>query len=470
MVIETKKLQEVSSSRRQLFEKARGAIAQKNYAYAFQMLRELLSAEPGLFEARMVLRQAQLERVDNKVSQVRQFTARLKTFPSVNMKGPGLLKKGKVAEALDVAEQAMEHDPTLMPTINFLAKAAQEAGLINVAVNTLEIGVRFNPKNVQGLRDLATLYAKAGEDGKALQVRQQICELRPSDLGAQTELKQATAMAAMKEGKWNEAESYRDVIRDKEQAQTLEQQERLAARDEETLLNLIKSAEAAVAENATAATHKRLADLYHQKKDFDKALEQYDLVVEKTGTMDPAIDAAITRVLSDRFDDAMEQWRAYGEQDESRKEEAEQKAAEIQQQKDETVFTRAKARVERYPTDANFHFQLGELHLSREEYDDALGEFQAAQRSPQLKRKAYACMGKCLSAKELFDLAVEQFKSALEGAQTMDRDKKDCLYHLGLAYEGQENREAAADCFKQIYAADVNYLDVSTRIESHYKS
>lgn len=469
MVIETKKLQEVSSSRRQLFEKARAAISQKNYAYAFQMLRDLLSAEPGLFEARMVLRQAQLERIDSKVSSSRQLIASLKTFPAVKMKGPGLLKKGKVSEALDVAEQAMEQDPTLMSSIDFLAKAAQEAGLIDVAVNTLEIGVRFNPKNVQGLRNLATLYTKAGEDSKALQIRQQICELRPNDLAAQNELKQATAMAAMNEGKWNKAESYRDVMRDKEQAQTLEQQDRLAARDEDTLLSLIASAEATVEESPTVANHKRLADLYQQNRDFDKALEQYDLVVEGSGTMDPAIDVAITRVLCDRFDDAIEQWRTYGEQDESRKEEAEQKAAEIQIQKDETVFTRAKARVERYPTDAGFHFQLGEIHFSREDYDEALHEFQAAQKSPQLKRKAHTNMGKCLAAKGLFDLAIEQFKGALEGAQSMDRDKRDCLYHLGVAYESQGDGEAALDCFKEIYASDVNYLDVSARIESHYK-
>jgi len=416
------------------------------------------------------LRQAQLERINNQASASRQAMAFLSTFMSVFMKGPGLLKKGKLVEALDLAEAAMEADPTLMSSINFLSRAAQEAKLLNVAVNALEVGSHHNPKNVAALKSLAVVYARAGEDEKALQVRQRICALRPNDLSAQNDLKQATAVAAMKKGKWDQAESFRDVIKDKELAQTLEQQERVAAHDKETLVALIEAAEKAVAEKPTASSHKKLADLYRQNHDLEKALEQYNLVAEKMGAMDPAIDTAITDILCERFDDAIAQWQTFATQNPARQKEAEEKIAAIAKQKDEMVLTRLKERVERYPNDASFRFDLAEAYWRFQDVDLALREFQLAQKSPQLRRKAIIYMGKCLAAKGLHDLAVEQFLKCLEEPTPMDSDRKECLYCLGLAYEAMDKSEDAIKAFKEIFSADVNYRDVSARITAHYKA
>jgi thioredoxin-like negative regulator of GroEL len=287
---------------------------------------------------------------------------------------------------------------------------------------------------------------------------------------AQTEMKQATAVAAMKKGKWDQAESFRDVIKDKEQAQTLEQQERIGARDKATLLSLIGAAEKALAEKATAANHKKLADLYRQNRDNEKALQHYNAVVEKTGAMDPAIDAAITAVLCQRFDDAIAQWRTYGEQDASRREDAERKIALIEQQKADTLLTRLKERVERYPNDANYRFELAEQYWERRDTDAALREFQLAQKSPQLKKRAQVYMGKCLTEKGLADLAIEQYLAVVREPGPMDADRKDCLYCLAETYEKAGRADEALKCLKEIFSADVNYRDVSARISKYYQA
>mgnify|MGYP006290158637 CR=1 FL=1 len=469
MVIKTTKLNEVSSAQRQAFERGRTAIIQKNYTYAFQILRDLLLAQPGLFEARMALRQAQLERIGNKSSALRQAGAFFATFFALHLKGPSLLKKGETAKALDVAEGAMEKDPTLITTINFLVQAALQAKLLNVAINALEVGVRYNPKNVKALRRLADLYSKAGEDSKALSIRQQICELQPNDLSAQTELKQATAMAAMKRGKWDQADSFRDVIRDKEKAETLEQQERMTVRDEEGLQQLIKAAQQAVEEDDTPANHKRLAELYRRNDDYDKAIEQYNLVIEKSGTLDPAIDTAIIAVMCDRFDDAIEQWRQYAEKNPEKKDEAEKNIADIEKQKLDAVLERYEQRVQRYPNDPGFRFELAEKYWEAGRIDPALREFQLAQKSPKLRRKCQIYMGKCLSEKGLYDMAIEQFETALEQEGPMNKERKDAIYHLAVAAEKAGDTDEALRQFKKIYASDVNYRDVAERIETSYK-
>ena len=47
---------------------------------------------------------------------------------------------------------------------------------------------------------------------------------------------------------------------------------------------------------------------------------------------------------------------------------------------------------------------------------------------------------------------------------SMDRQKMDALYFLGLTYENTNNIEKAMECFKQIYRANIKFRDVSDRI------
>jgi len=469
MAIQPKNLNQVSPHLRQMFEKGKAAILQKNYPYAFQILRDALRHEPGFLEARLALRQAQLERVGNKAGIVRQAIAFVTTFWTVFIKGPALLKKGKIAAALDAAESAMQADPTLISTINFLVRAALAANLLPIAVNALEVGARFNPKNVKVIRELARLYQKVGEDGKAVQLLQRLCELRPNDLALQNELRQATATAAMKQG-WDRAESFRDVIRDRKQAEILEQRERIAPRDSEALEQLIQAAEEELAETPSAANHKRLADLYRRKKDYDKALEHYNAVVEITGALDPAIDEAITSVLAERFDDAVRQWEAYAEKNPDKRAEAEEKIQEIRKQKEETLFERLQERVRRYPNDARFRYELAEVLYRRGDIDRALKEFQQASRNPQLRWGAAIWMGRCLLDKGLSDLAIERLQEVIESSAVENDLKKEALYYLASAYEKAGRRDEAVDCLKRIYAVDVNYRDVAQRIEQYYQS
>ena len=47
---------------------------------------------------------------------------------------------------------------------------------------------------------------------------------------------------------------------------------------------------------------------------------------------------------------------------------------------------------------------------------------------------------------------------------SMDRQKMDALYFLGITYEETGNVEKAVECFKQIYRANVKFRDVSDRM------
>jgi tetratricopeptide (TPR) repeat protein len=127
-------------------------------------------------------------------------------------------------------------------------------------------------------------------------------------------------------------------------------------------------------------------------------------------------------------------------------------------------------RVARYPNETRYRFELGELHFEGDSYDEALQEFQLAQRNPQLRSQALFYIGRCMQQKGLMDMAVEQVEQALEcGPQRMNKQRKEILYTLACMQSDLGNGDKALELFKDIYAADVSYRDVSTRIEEHYR-
>ena len=66
-------------------------------------------------------------------------------------------------------------------------------------------------------------------------------------------------------------------------------------------------------------------------------------------------------------------------------------------------------------------------------------------------------------------MAVEQFQKVVAEMPVMDAEKMNTLYYMGITYEDIGDDKAALDCFKQIYSANVNYRDVSTRMNAFYE-
>ncbi|MFW5894025.1 MAG: tetratricopeptide repeat protein [Verrucomicrobiota bacterium] len=453
---------------RRTYDRAREAAEKKNYAYAFEMLRGILKKMPGCLEVRETLRETQMKRAKGKADWMLQLSAWPAVLIGVYIKGPLLLKKGQVAEAMDLAEGLMTKNPKLLPTVLFLARAAESAGLDKVAIRTLEHGHEHNPKSIELLQRQLSVYQRLGDDQNALRILQEMCELKPDDLALNNQMKQASASAAMQKGKWNQADSYRDVIKDKDEARELEDKQQLTIRDEDTLARRIQAAEQAVEKDTSAGKLRQLGDLYAQAKQYDQALDMYNRVIEVSGSMDPVIDKAITKVLAAQFDDAIQEWRTVAEQEPDRKEEANREIERLLSEKEEKLFQRVEERVKRYPNDAEYRFEYGLALYERDRFDEAMKQFQSAQRNPRYRRSSQLHVGKCMAAKGMLEMACEQFETALAEAKEMDDDRKEILYSLALVQEAQGNTDAYIKYLKEIYAADANYEDVEDRIQKYY--
>jgi tetratricopeptide (TPR) repeat protein len=469
--VTVKSAKEASPAIKKLIKTADGAIGQKNWGYAFQILREVLLQEPGLNEARFKLREAQLDKIGRKASMVRQLTAAVSTAFAVKAKGPAQLKKGDFAKALDTAEKAMEADPTVLPTLKYLCKAAEQAGLPEVAVNALEVAVEFHPKSASTIRQLAELYEKNKQGHKAVTAWQKFLAIQPNSLEAQNRLKHATALAAMEQANWEGAESFRDVMTDADKQELMEVAGRGAARDEETRVKLINSLVDQLEEDPNSiGNFRKLAELYHQNGNYDEAIECYGRVTELTQTKDPAIDSAITTILEDKYNQQIKDLRAQLEAEPDNGEAIEQAIAQLEGERDETLLNRYRQRVENYPNEPQFRMALGELLQRDGKLDAALEQLQHAQRSAHHAPRASHLMGQCFTEKGLHDLAIEQFRNALEHRERMRPPQlKALLYDLASVHEAKGDGENALAALKELYAMDVSYRDVAERIERSYK-
>lgn len=468
MPIQTEK--DLSSNARALWLKALSAFELRNYGYAISLIQAVLKEFPGYLDARRTLREAAIKSTGGKKS----FLSGLST---ASMKGAGAVKKDPVA-AMELAEKSLEADPYSPQANNLLKDAAKAAGFPEIAAFALETIIRGNPKDTKVMHELGEHYISMGNADKAVDVYSKIAELNPSDLTAVKRSKDASATASMKSGGWDQAQSYRDLIRDKDQAVSLEQKGRVVKSVDmiNDQLNELYPQWEANQENSdlTRRIAKLWEDRFEQQGDeesLDGAIGYYAHANQLTSGTDPAVARKLSDLQMKKLDvriDVLEKWFAEGG---SQHEDAATYQAELDQlkrEKMEAQLVEARKRVERNPTDLQLRFELGEMLLMLGQFNDAIPELQRARQNPNSRLKAMSLLGRCFVQKGMLDMAATQFKSAASEMLAMDIVKKDTLYDLGLVYETMGKKEEYLQCMKDIMETDYGYKDVSKRVEASY--
>src|SRR2546423_12524681 len=77
------------------------------------------------------------------------------------------------------------------------------------------------------MHELARLYHQLGESEREVDIYNRISAIDPADAAAMRLGKDASARDSMKSGGWGAGERYRDLIKDKEAAVSMEQQSRM---------------------------------------------------------------------------------------------------------------------------------------------------------------------------------------------------------------------------------------------------
>ena len=466
MAVKTEK--DLSENARSLWLKALSAVELRNHGYAVSLLQAVLKETPGFLEGRKLLRRAEIASTKGKKS----FLSGLST---ASMKGASLVKKDPVA-ALEAAEKMLESDPYSSPGNHLLRDAAIAAGFPEIAQFALETLVEGNPQDTKILHELGAFFYEHGMSNEAVDVYTRISEINPADLIAIKRGKDASAQASMKEGGWQEVAAsegkldYRSLMKDKEMAESLEQQSRVVKSDEMIDQQINELYARAEKEPQNVDVARKIAQLFEQKNEIESAIWWYNHASELAKNTDPVLIRKASdlnlKILDNRIGE-FEKWLAdYSDSPDAAQ--VREQLEELRKQKADSLIGEARKRVERNPTDLMFRFELGERLLASGNFADAIPELQKARQNPAVRLKAMNLLGQCYVGKNMLDLAKSTFSSAAGEILIMDETKKDILYQLALVHEGLGEKEPYLNALKQIYEVDYGYRDVAKRVEESY--
>ena len=450
--------EQVARKVRDLYERGVAAYERDNLDYAMEVLNTCLEYEPRLLAARKYLRAAEIKKHRrNAKSRLFHLAQTLAGLPQFLL---GSLKLSRQPlEALKSAETLMRRDPFNPMFIRLLGRAAEAADLPEAALQTLEVAREYYPHDGQLLDWMGRLYMQTDQARKARECYERLVQLRPTDPAALKKLKDATALDTMQRGGWDQATSYRDVIRDEKEAVRREKEGKSVKthRDIQELINALREDLKRFPEDVNR--HRRLAELLIQGQRYEEALEAIGRCQQLAGGGDPEMDQMFTDVKLKIFDREIRRLREAGDVSGAQAKEKE---------KWEFTLRAAREKVERYPHDLLYRYELGVLLYEHGQLTEAIQQFQQSQRHPQRRLKSLYYLALCFKAKRQFDIAMEQLEKAAAEIPTMDALKKDILYEMGTVAEAMGDREKAARCFKEIYAVDIAYKDVAEKVEKIY--
>jgi predicted Zn-dependent protease len=457
---------ELSETQRSLWLKAVTAIELRNFGYAISLLQEILKQEPQFLTGRQLLRRTEV--TTSKSAKKGFFN--ISTAPIAVMKAQREIKKDPKC-AIETLETVLEKEPYNRQANLVLKEAALAAGWPEIGVFALRTLLEENPRDVKVLRELGRLYRQLGDHDQEIEIYNQITAINPLDAEALRLAKDASAHSSMKRGGWTQAESYRDLIKDKEVAVSLEQQSRMRLTGESLDQQIAETYAQHKAEPANVDLARRLGVLNEQKEDFKAAIGWYEYAADLT----KGADAGLVRKASDLKIKCLEREIAAHEEFLSTHDAANASYPERSERlkiakakRAEIVIADARERVARNPTDLQLRFELGENLFNAGHFREAVPELQRARQNPHARLKAINLLGRCYGELEMLDLAVKQLEEGAKEMLSMDAIKKEMVYNLGLLYERMGEQEKSVVCMKQIYEVDYGYKDVARRVERSY--
>ena len=465
MAVKTEK--ELSESLRAFWLKVVSAIELRNFGYAISLLQEILKQEPEFLTGRQLLRRAE----------VTKSKSTKKSFFNISTASIGVMKaqreiKKDPKRAIEMLEQVLEREPYNRQANLLLKEAALAAGWSEIGVFALRTLLEENPRDAKVLHELGRLYHDLGDHENEVEIYNQLSAINPLDAQSLRLGKDASARASMKKGGWTQAESYRDLIKDKDEAISLEQQSRIRLTGEALDQQITETYARHQAEPENLDSARRLGALSEQKDDFESAIRWYQYAAD----LSKGADTGLLRKISDlkvkcleREVTAIEEFLStHSARDEVYAEKSGQlRAAKVS--RSEILIADAQERVKRDPTDLQLRFELGENFFNAGRFREAVPELQRARQNPHARLKAMNVLGCCYGELGMLDLAMKQLEEGSREILSIDAMKKEIVYNLGLIYARMGELEKSLACMKQIYEVDYGYRDVAQLVESAYE-
>ena len=458
-----KVINEISADARRLYTKANEAAQRENGDYAIALFCQVLEKEPGFLECRRLLRGEQQKKAAKSGGGF--FKKMMSGAGSSPQLAKAKMSLGKSpAEAMATAEQILSGDPNSSAALRIVADAAIALDLPQTAAFALETMVALSPKDKALVIEFAEQTKNGGDTKKAEKALQDLIRVSGYDGDLNQALKNLSARTTMDEGGYSASadgkSSFRDMLRNKDEAVKLEQSNRVV-KTENVTDRLIKEYEGRIqTEPDNLKVKRELAKLYMERNQFAESLAIYE-GIRSLGGGDPTLDRAIADATVRQYDYQISQINPFAP-------DLAEQTAKLQADKLNYQLTEAQKRVEKYPTDLLIRFELGILLFQAGKISEAIAEFQKAQQNPHKRLAAMNYLAQCYGKRKMYDLAARTFQNAIKEKPVFDTEKKELVYNLGSVLETMGKKEDAIEQFKLIFEIDASYKDVSKKVDDYY--
>ena len=214
---------------------------------------------------------------------------------------------------------------------------------------------------------------------------------------------------------------------------------------------------------ADLAAYYELAQLYFNEDKYDEAEGVMHNAYEATNHDGDVRDKwDDSRVRNARHKCVQAEKRAQAaDSDEARAE-----VKQLNRQVNELLLEIYQGRVERYPTNLPFHFELGQQYKILGRFGDAIKEFQVARNDARRKGVCMLYLGECFQAIKQYRLGMDHFETAIQEIPDRDADnKKLALYRAGKLAFWLKDLGKAEKHLGLLASMDFSYRDVSTLLD-----
>lgn len=455
---------------RQWFKKAADCRERREYDYAIECYTTGLGYWPEAVEdGHMPLRSLAIQR---------QQAGGKKPGFADSMKRSMTGKDAK--QAMLNAEHLLSMDPQNGSYAAGVLRNAVKAGFLEtakwaapLALDALKKEKKPNKGSFKTFRDVmveaAALAESRGENAletwfleQAVGSLEYLIMRMPGEDDLRNEQRDLAGRLTISRGKYQDADNFRESLRDADKQKLLHDAERVKQGDE-TLAVLIAAArkEWEQAPEAPAKINAYVDVLLRTEKkpEEDEAIRVLMGAYEKSRNYGFKLKADDTRLrqMNRAVRELEAKARASGAAEDQQQ--ARLAALELRQCMVE-IF---RERVEKYPTDLRLKFKLGSALFAAREFDEAIPVLQEAQAEPRSRFRALLLIGRAFLEKQNSVQAMEVLREAIDRYELTDDLSKELLYWYGRAAESRGDADEARSAYGKLLRQDYNYMDGDAR-------
>jgi tetratricopeptide (TPR) repeat protein len=429
-----------------MFEHANRMMAQDNFDYASELLTQCVTGDPANF------------------AYLQAFLANLKKKYGNNKKGHNMafMKKATLGRAVSKAAgqkdwlgvikggvEVLRLNPWEIPILRQMADAVKELGCDEVELVYLKMALESNSMDFDVNWRCAQALKERKQYDQAIACLHRCEKIRVGDEAVQRAIASLAVEKTLdtfpSEGTKKKKPAAGGAAPVEEESQ-IEKLEKAVARHPDDLPRYIE-----------------LAELYLQDEIYDKAEEVLTKALELSNG-DADLRERLEEAQVRRMRNDMLLLRKQLDENADPKLDAELKEMKLKLAAKELGMYQA--RVERYPSNFNFKYDLAIRYQMLGRYNEAIGEFQQAQKDPRFKGRSLLALGQCFQHIKQFNLAMRHYEQANEEIPDRDVDnKKLTLYRAGKLALFLKNLEVAERYLSTLAGLDFSYRDVAALLD-----